>query len=183
MKNSIFVLPEHLYHFLNTHTQSLINNLEYQEDVEGMPCQDFYGDLVFESLLIHLKPTVEQLTQKKLLPTYSFFRNYVKGSVLPNHVDRPSCEYSTTICLGSSNPNIPWTIYIEDTPVDLKMGQGIVYKGCEQSHYRKACPHDNSAHVFLHYVDADGENSKYIYDERESLYRPTVQPDKRKGKI
>jgi hypothetical protein len=175
MKNSVFVLPEHLLYFLITHAQSLTNNLQIQTEMPWMPCKHRYGDIVFESLLLHLQPTIESLTGKKLIPTYFFFRSYTKGSELKAHRDRPSCEYSTTVYLGSSDTNTPWSIYMDNVPVDLKIGQGVVYKGCEQEHYRDPCPHDFSNHVFLHYVDANGKNKNYAYDEREFLYQESVQ--------
>ena len=174
MKNSVFVLPEHLLYYLQTHSNILRQKLPLETN-HGMLAQCMYADHVFESLLLHLQPTIEDLSGKKLIPTYSFYRNYVKDTKLDNHTDRPSCEYSTTISLESSNPSEPWDIYVDEKPFPLKIGQGVVYKGCDQPHYRHKCPLEFSAHVFLHYVDADGPNKSYAFDERKSLY---VEPKK-----
>jgi hypothetical protein len=169
MKNSVFVLPEHLLYFLQVHSNVLRQKLPV-ELIDDIHAQSIYGDHVFETLLLHLQPTIENLTGKKLIPTYSFFRNYVKDADLFEHTDRPSCEYSTTISLDSSNRDEPWEIYVDKKPFRLKIGQGVVYKGCEQPHYRDKCPLDFSSHVFLHYVDAEGPNKSFAFDLRKSLY-------------
>ena len=44
---------------------------------------------------------MEKETNKKLLPTYAFWRTYTKFAVLEKHTDRPSCEISVTV-------NIRW---------------------------------------------------------------------------
>lgn len=181
MKNSIFSIPDDLLKYLTTHANSLKNYLPIEQHLEGMPCKSFYGDLVFESLLLHTLPKIEDLVGKKLWPTYSFFRSYIKNSLLPKHTDRPACEYSTTIYLNSSNPEYPYPIFVDNIAITLKAGQGVVYKGCEQQHWREPYPHDFSNHVFLHYIEQTEENRKYKYDEREYLYRNAVKPNMTQG--
>ena len=71
-----------------------------------------YADIAMETLLLKLQPLMEQITEKKLYPNYSFVRVYKKGDVLERHKDRMSCEISTTLNLGGD----PWPIYIEPDP-------------------------------------------------------------------
>jgi hypothetical protein len=163
MKNSVFVLPEHLLYYLRLHSR-VVNQKHPKED--GDKNISIYADPVFETLLLHLQPTLEQLSQQKLIPTYSYFRTYKKGSDLKNHTDRESCEYSTTILLDCSEPNTPWEIFVDKKPFALKLGQGVIYKGIEQEHYRNACPMEYSSHVFLHYVDANGPHKDFAFDKR-----------------
>ena len=58
-----------------------------------------YADTLMESILLHLHPTMEENTGLKLYPAYSYYRVYRPGADLVKHVDRPSCEVSTTVTL------------------------------------------------------------------------------------
>ena len=70
-----------------------------------------YADRLMETLLIKTIPVMEKKTGLKLVPTYSYCRLYRKGNILKRHKDRPSCEISTTLCLGGD----PWPIFIDPT--------------------------------------------------------------------
>ena len=111
----------------------------------------FYADHAMESLMLNKVNLMEKVTDLELLPTYSFWRMYTKFADLPAHKDRPSCEYSVTVCIGSCGTK--WPIYMDKKPIDLKPGQAVVYKGCEITHSRKEFQGDWQAQVFLHYVN------------------------------
>ena len=49
---------------------------------------------------------MREITGLNLKPTYSYWRLYKTGDVLKRHKDRPSCEVSTTLCLGYNNTNL-----------------------------------------------------------------------------
>ena len=70
-----------------------------------------YGDRLMETLLVKTIPVMENRTGLKLVPTYAYCRLYRKGNILKRHKDRPSCEISTTLCLGGD----PWPIFIDPT--------------------------------------------------------------------
>lgn len=129
-------------------------------------CQ--YGALPFETLSIQLKEQISQIVDKELYPTYTYARVYYKGAILPSHVDRPSCEYSTTICIDSTDL---WDFHIEDrdgknNTIKLNPGDMCVYDGCNLSHWREPFQGEMQTQVFLHYVNANGPNSSYKYDKR-----------------
>ena len=124
----------------------------------------FYGDPIMESLLLTKFDRMEKETNLKLHPTYSFWRMYTKFADLKKHTDRPSCEISVTIMIGSDGT--PWPIYIDGKSIELNKGDGVIYLGCEVEHFRKEFLGDWHAQVFLHYVDADGENKEYFKDKR-----------------
>lgn len=138
----------------------------------------YYSALHSESLLRYLKPLVSKVVNKKLVETYSFLRTYYNGSVLEKHIDRPSCEYSATICIEKCD-NHPWPIYIqtldgEINEVELEPGDLIIYKGMILPHWRD--PYDGNYHrqIFIHYVDYDGEYAKTNeYDGRPCLGAPS----------
>ena len=127
-----------------------------------------YGMICYESLLLYLKPIIEKHTCKELLPTYSYLRIYYKGSILTKHVDRPSCEYSVTICI--STDSTPWDIYFkngnENSCITLYPGDLIIYKGMELEHWREIYEGNEQIQVFLHYVDKNGKYSNYANDNR-----------------
>ena len=59
-----------------------------------------YGDPIFDAFLSLGLGKMQDLTGLKLVPTYSYHRLYTNGTELKRHKDRPSCEISTTLCLG-----------------------------------------------------------------------------------
>jgi hypothetical protein len=130
-----------------------------------------------ETLLVKLLPIMEQTTELKLNPNYSYARIYKKGDMLHRHKDRFSCEISTTLNLGGDS----WPIYLEPSgkeglkgiKVDLKPGDMLVYKGNELEHWRDQFKGENCAQVFLHYNNLKTKGSKEnIYDKRPHLGLP-----------
>ena len=130
-------------------------------------------DIPMESLLSYIQPTVEKAYGKELIPTYSFWRTYYKGQCCPPHKDRPSCEVSVTLTLGASEKSCSWEIFVDGKSFKTMPGEGVIYKGCEQEHWRNDLKYDWHSQVFLHYVEKDGKNKEYAYDKRGGLYAPS----------
>ena len=153
------------YHYLNIAAEAdfwlIQNNVTYEgnplignfKDRQVPNSYAKYADRLMETLLIKTIPTMEKKTGLKLIPTYSYCRLYKKGNILKRHKDRPSCEISTTLCLGGD----PWPIFIDPTGSNnvideyknimkpnapkgikylLKPGDMIIYSGCELEHWR-----------------------------------------------
>ena len=134
-----------------------------------------YGDFLMESSINLLTKKAEQYTGLQLNPNYTYWRLYEKGSVLKRHKDRPSCEISATINIGSnlSNidksvyPNYQWPIFVLDKnnseiPIHLNPGDALIYRGCEVEHWRDEFIGLNNAQVFFHWNEKDGRfNIKY----------------------
>ena len=137
-----------------------------------------YGDTFMETLMMKVLPIMEKHTALKLLPTYTYTRAYKKGDELKRHKDRPSCQISTTLHLGGSE----WPIYLDPTggdnvptgnQVDLKIGDMLVYRGCELEHWREPFEGNVCVQTFLHYNDTDGRFGKEnIFDKRPMLGIP-----------
>lgn len=145
-----------------------------RKDVQVPSAYSKYGDSLMESLLIYLQPQIENVTKLKLFPTYAYYRIYRNGDILKPHKDRPSCEISASICLGTnySTQEYSWPLFIDGNPINLNVGDMAVYKGLESCHWRnKFDGPENSIQVqaFLHYVNADGEYSNYKYDGRPGI--------------
>ena len=129
-----------------------------------------YANPSLESLLIHLKPKIEEHTGLKLEPTYSYVRVYSLGDKLDKHLDRPSCEISVSINLKYDKSRFP--LQIEGKTIDLEQGDGFIYRGCDIEHWRDEYQGEEGSQqvqVFLHYVDVNGPYSEYKYDKRSSL--------------
>ena len=161
-------------------------------------CYSKYADWVMETLLQYMRPIMKTKTGLDLIPTYSYTRIYEKGNVLWRHKDRPSCEVSTTLHLGGD----PWPIYLDPTGadnviitdkiygprgeevdvkpgaptgvrIDLKVGDMLIYSGCELEHWREPFQGNVCSQVFLHYNHANGPFAKTnLYDKRPMLGIP-----------
>ena len=158
------------------------------DDEQAMGDYSKYGDLAFDNLMYLSTTSIEKLIGLKLTPTYSYHRLYTTGTELKRHKDRPSCEISTTLCLGYdvSNvdlvkyPDYDWPMFVDlktgeknskGLPIHMKPGDMIVYRGCEVEHWREPFMGLNHAQVFLHYNEKEGEYN-IEFDGRPALGLP-----------
>lgn len=132
----------------------------------------FYADPLMESLLVNKKKLMEEHTGLELLPTYAFWRMYTYNADLKRHKDRPSCEISVTVMIGSYGP--PWPIYMDGTEINLEPGDAAIYLGCEVEHWREKFEGDWQAQTFLHYVDKNGPNKEWFKDKRPLYGMPRL---------
>ena len=166
----------------------------YEIENEQVPhTYSCYSDIAMETLLLKCQPKMEEICNLKLIPSYSYARIYKKGDELKRHKDRPSCEISTTLCLGGDH----WPIYLDPTGADnvideyknihkpnapkgvevnLKPGDMLIYSGCELEHWREPFQGKMCGQVFLHYNHADGPFAKTnLYDKRPLLGIPKTR--------
>jgi len=116
----------------------------------------------------YLTSIIEKETDLKLIPTYCYMRKYFQGSVLDSHTDRDACEVSLTYCI--SGPE--WEINMGDNTVITKIGNGVIYKGCEIPHGRSKPSSGEVIQVFSHWVISDGAKSNSAYDGcNEDFYK------------
>ena len=135
-----------------------------------------YGDITMDTLLARLVPLMEEKTNLKLFPTYSYVRVYKRGDILYRHADRFSCEVSTTLNLGGD----PWPIYVEPSGkkgregirVDLNPGDMLLYSGSELEHWREEFKGRNCVQLFLHYTIKTKKPKKNYLDGRPMLGFP-----------
>ena len=146
-----------------------------------------YGDMFMETLMMKVLPIMQKHTEMTLVPTYSYARVYKRGDILKRHNDRLSCEISTTLHLGGD----PWAIFLDPTgtksiidehkqiykpnapkgiPIDLNVGDMLVYSGCDLEHWREPFQGEHCAQVFLHYNNVDGPfGTENKFDKRPLL--------------
>lgn len=191
-------LADFLYHYGKTYvlaTDVMVKTKyhRYHEDVFGgfgdsqIPGTfKRYGDPVMDSLLTYSWKSMEENTGMKLQPTYSYWRLYRENDVLERHKDRPSCEISTTLCLGydvsNTDKDYNWPMFVEETgsykdlpgkPIHMEPGDMIIYKGSLIDHWREAFKGRNHCQVFLHYNDLNGPYGKLTkYDTRPYVALP-----------
>ena len=148
-------------------------------DAQAPNSYSHYADVAMETLLEALRAKMEKETGYKLNETYAYARIYKTGDVLTRHIDRFSCEVSTTLHLGGD----PWAIYLDPTgkkgqagiKIDLAQGDMLIYSGCDLEHWREAFPGKDYAQVFLHYNDATKKNAKENkFDKRPFLGLPSA---------
>jgi len=153
-------------------------------------CYTTYADWVMETLLMYMIPIMKAKTGMELVPTYSYTRLYEKGNKLRRHKDRDSCEVSTTLHLGGDE----WPIFLDPSGadfvidvlkeihkpgapkgvrVDLKVGDMLIYSGCDLEHWREPFQGNVCSQVFLHYNHANGPFAKTnLFDKRPMLGIP-----------
>jgi hypothetical protein len=144
-----------------------------REDKRGF--HDRYADALTESILLHLKPALEQFTGLSLFPTYSYLRLYETGAVLDRHTDRHACEVSASLTIGYDAKE-PWPLWLESQgrPRSVALGPGdmLVYRGRDVPHWRERFGGDYWIQAFFHYVDADGPLASYKFDGRRAIGAP-----------
>mgnify|MGYP003117330243 CR=1 FL=1 len=141
-----------------------------------------YGDPVMDALVSLSLAKIQELTALDLVPTYSYHRLYTTDTELKRHIDRHSCEISTTVCLGydvsnvdpNTYPDWDWPMFIKEkngkeVPVHMKPGDMMIYRGCDLEHWREPFWGKNHAQLFMHYNEKiEGERSN-IFDNRPIL--------------
>lgn len=192
------LIPEDI---CNVATKYALLKMETEFNPEGNDQQipgthSIYSDTLMETLMFFMLPHMEKHTGLELCPTYTYYRVYKTGDELLRHKDRPSCEISTTICLGFSyknaDPNYRWGIYIDELSAENKMidgvfvssnnpgvrvnmdpGDVVIYRGCDVEHWRDKFDADQGSYhiqAFFHYIDKNGPYyPEYAYDRRKGI--------------
>ena len=131
-----------------------------------------------------LTPIVSEIVGRKLLPSYDYFRIYREGDVCRVHYDRPSCEHSLSLTLDYSD-GVAWPLEVGKTnsqpsarieedfgdeefaSIAMNVGDALLYQGVNHRHGRtQPNPNAWSAHLFLHWVDADGPYRDHAFDRQ-----------------
>lgn len=131
-----------------------------------------------------MKDALEKRLDLSLRETYTYSRKYDRGAFLKAHVDRASCEVSTTYCLDyQSDDRTPWKIWVQNDenylswpcmndvyersqalppvrrvakPLTLYPGDVLVYQGPNVIHFRDKFNGDYSYHMFSHFHNLTG---------------------------
>jgi hypothetical protein len=143
---------------------------QYSKDEQAPNSPAIYNFKPFLELLCQKTNEVTNLIEEQVLPTYTYARIYKNGEVLARHRDRPACEISLTVNIGS---DAPWGISIQkpsgdETTLNLNSGDAMLYLGCVADHWRdKPFTGQNYSQVFLHYVRSGGPNAWAYFDKKQ----------------
>lgn len=156
-------------------------HIEEEGQVSGSLARYWYPKYRDAHTGIRLK--LEKIIGRKLYNTYYYDRFYFPGQELEKHRDRSACEISVSVHV-SSNLDYYWPFKIEsvdgvENEAELDPGDGLIYKGCEHTHWRdplqsrhdgifgalKRRADDTYYHqIFFHYVLADGMYAHCAWD-------------------
>jgi hypothetical protein len=157
-----------------------LSKVGLSNDWQVKDCFSWYSPYCFESLLLLMKPVIEEVTGKKLLPAYSYARIYYNGATMQKHVDRESCQYSVSMTIDVDESG-PWEIWMRDfrgeaKPFILPVGSMVVYRGDKLEHWRED-PYKGKKQIqaFLHYVDSNGQYKDHAFDFRPMLGAPSAK--------
>lgn len=178
-KNKGFLVLRNFYDVKN-HTKNIPDLFPYIQSIKTQGEMDeqcpfapsFPNQSEMDKIQIKVLSKLEEVSGLKLYPTYNYMRIYNKKSILKKHKDRSACEISITLTIGYEG-DYNWPVFIEDKQgnehkLELEPGDALLYKGCEQIHWREDADERVKEHcqVFIHYVDQNGPYSDCIYDKR-----------------
>jgi hypothetical protein len=134
----------------------------------------------FNELQSELVDLVSEKVGEAVEPSYNFLSLYTKRGVCEPHLDDPSAKWTLDVCINQSEP---WPIYFSQVvswPEDkghygddwqesikgdarlhfskkeLTPGNGAIFSGSSQWHYRDAMPGNKDSHfcdlLFFHYI-------------------------------
>jgi len=140
------------------------------QQVPGAPCASNMWEML--EMLVDNAAPMKAFLGEPVFPTYVYSRLYKNGCELKPHVDRPACEISMTVHLGSDGT--PWPFYIrkpnnEVVGLDLKPGQTVIYMGNRAEHWREPYQGQEYGQMFMHYVLAKGKNKIHYFDKQQEF--------------
>jgi len=136
----------------------------------------WYNDELMDTLLETKEPLMCKHVGLEVKKAYAYWRYYVYGGFLKDHLDRPSCEISVSACIKKYDN---WPLIMQGKKYELEEGDGVIYLGCELPHSRPGIyKGQGMAQVFLHYVDKNGPFTHHINDNyfKNSNYQSTESP-------
>lgn len=149
----------------------------FYRDLEAQGFMTLGDDLVPSRFVAPMEPfagtihrdlveLMAKLAGQPLKPAYCYAASYLGGAELPQHTDRPQCEYSFSIQIdyrpAPDDGVSPWPLLLSVSgsakAIHLGGGDCLAYKGCEVPHSRPSLPEGHrSTSLFLHYVPLDFE--------------------------
>ena len=132
---------------------------------------DYYNRPEQVALLSEKVSEINTIFDRKVIPSFSYIRQYECGASLSKHVDRSSCEVSLSIHLYGDKE---WAFSIEDKegdPVEvyLQPGDAVIYDAHNAQHWREEYTGEFYIQSFHFYVLLDGDNESHLFDNNHDL--------------
>jgi PKHD-type hydroxylase len=170
------VLSKEVCEHLTKHMFDLYNQGKLVKDEQCPLSNSVYGNPVFDKILGDLAAPLSSQLGVELLPCYTYARIYRPGEVLKRHTDREACEISGTMTLGFDPGSELWPIFFGKdatdevgTPINIDVGDLVMYRGNELTHWRPEYKGLWQVQVFFHFVDANGPHKDHAFDKRPAL--------------
>lgn len=168
----------HIKNFINEETLNLFYNYcffkhrthmnYFNNEPSSQGESFFYGDPIFDCLLLQKQNIIEQASNKKLIPLNSEFIVYVNNSVLTKRKNKHYQELTCTVNLGDDQ--IPWYLNIDDKELNLLPGEAVLFCGNATEFSRKGnFKGDHLISLNLHYCEDRRENHIFRYDGRYDI--------------
>lgn len=148
-----------------------------EEDTTVPNAFSHYAPFCSESLSLLFASNMEKVVNKRLIPTFSYYRIMYNGAYMKKHTDRPTCQYSASICISQETDHV-YPLYMknykgETRALILFPGDMVVYHGTKVEHWRDVYEGNEHIQTFIHYVDVDGPYAKLALDGRQMMGLPT----------
>jgi hypothetical protein len=123
---------------------------------DGYNRYEWSGSEVLNNLHQQLLPVArEHFKSETLVPSFNFASWYFGNASLEHHTDINACTYSIDLAVYAE---IPWELYVEGVPYDLKENDALLYYGESQEHWREPLVNPENkvvCNVFFFYVEPD----------------------------
>lgn len=177
LHESVLNLYEHFWDLgvFQDHLMAESGQYDYQpKDAKASTSPETYcmkHNIMDDALLLMCRSKVEKELEENLIPSYSWSRQYTRGTELKKHRDRKACEISVSIPMYAECEESP--IYFSETEdginserVDLNVGDAVIFTGAHEDdglwHWREPLDGDRLITLFLHYV-RDVKNAQFDY--------------------
>lgn len=141
-----------------------------------------YGDPLLEFMLEKLTPKIGETIGCEVWPSLSFYYVYHHGNRLQPHIDRSSCQWVASLCIGADpafkTSTESWPLILknqdESIKVNLQYGDILLFKGHEIEHWREPFTGQWFVSAIFAFVEKEGPYAFQKYDQRSALGKPHV---------
>jgi hypothetical protein len=135
-------------------------------DTQSRDRYHLHSEVVSNFYHYQLTSLVGRIAGEPVKPSFAYFASYRPGATLPRHLDREQCEFVLSVLLDYvPDPAGPcgWPLVLNHPraldvpiPVDLGVGDAVIYRGRQLYHYRDRLPAGHqSTSYFLNWVRED----------------------------
>lgn len=155
---------------------------------------------LFTHIQEQLVALVSELVKEEVEPSYNFLSLYQGKGICPMHLDSPDAKWTLDICLNQSQA---WPIFfsavqewstdfnyftagwqskikkeIEFEPIIMSPGEGVLFSGSSQWHYRNRIPFAEKNFcelIFFHFIPKNYSHLKYPQGWARALNLPDLK--------
>ena len=140
--------------------------------------KEMYAPAFTELLFYIFKPLIEQITSKKLSPTFSNFKIIGPENEIFPHLSTPQCEYTAILTIKKKSEKdylvgVENVVQSSNDSYNINENELLVFKGDEVMYYAEKVPDSEEIiQIYLHFVDSNGKYSELKYNNRQGMTAP-----------